>query len=351
MDALISTRRRALLAGAAGAAALAACGRDPARAELAFSGETMGTTYHVKIAQASLGESQRSALHEAVHGALDHVNRTMSLYRDDSELARFNRHAGGAPLALSAELFEVFEAAASVSALTDGAFDITVAPLVADWGFGPDRRLAPPEPAALRADRVAVDYRALQLHAARRAVTKARAGVRADLNGIAKGYGVDRAARVLEARGIDNYLVEAGGEVRARGANADGQAWQIGIEQPDAWPQRAHYIAPLANGALATSGDYRIYYERDGRRYCHEIDPARAAPIEHGLASVSVVAADCMRADALATALIVLGLERGYAVAESRGIPAYFIQRRDGRLQDRMTTAFAALGGRRADNA
>ncbi|MGE5339554.1 MAG: FAD:protein FMN transferase [Gemmatimonadota bacterium] len=348
MDVLLSRRRRALLAGAVGAAALAAWNRSAPTGALHMSGETMGTSYNVKIAGHRIDDEARSALHEAVHAAFDRVNRGMSLYRADSELARFNRQQADTAFAMSSEMFDVFAAAMSVSELTGGAFDVTVAPLVASWGFGPDRRQAIPSPDALRAQRAAVDFRALRLDAAERTVTKSRLPLTADLNGIAKGYGVDLAARALEVRGIDNYLVEAGGEVRARGVNADGRPWQIGIEQPDSVPQRARYISPVVNGAVATSGDYRIFIERDGRRYCHEIDPVRGTPIEHGLASVSVVASDCVRADALATALIVLGLEHGYALAESRGIAAYFIQRRDGGLQDRMTTAFAALGGQRA---
>lgn len=350
MDALLSTRRRALLAGALGTAALAGCGRA-ARDQLAFSGAAMGTTWHVKIAHASPGRTQRDELHAAVRDAFERVERGMSLYREDSELARFNRHRSEAPFALSSDLFDVLEAAQEVSALSGGAFDVTVAPLVARWGFGPGGRRALPARPELLAERKAVGYRALRLDAAARTATKAHATLAADLNGIAKGYGVDLAAQALAVRGIAHYLVEAGGEVRARGINADGRAWQIGIEQPDAVPQRARHVAPLAGQAMATSGDYRIYYEHDGKRYCHEIDPARAAPIDHGLASVTVVADDCMRADALATALIVLGPDAGFALAQSRGIAAYFIRRRAGALHDRMTSAFAALGGRRAEDA
>jgi thiamine biosynthesis lipoprotein len=141
------------------------------------------------------------------------------------------------------------------------------------------------------------------------------------------------------------------GRVRAHGVNADGRAWQIGMEQPDAMPQRVHYAAPLANRAMATSGDCRINFKRDGARYCHGIDPARRAPIDHGLASVTVVADDRMHVDALATALIVLGLNKGCALAEARGIAAYLIQRDGSALRDRMTSAFAALGGWRVAGA
>jgi len=142
-------------------------------------------------------------------------------------------------------------------------------------------------------------------------------------------------------------MVEAGGEVRTRGRNAEGAPWQIAIEAPDATPQRPWFVVPLSGLALATSGDYRIFFERDGQRYCHEIDPATGAPVGHGLASVSVVDADCARADALATALMVMGAERGAAHAAGRGIAAYFIVRDGARLVAHASPAFAALGGRR----
>lgn len=347
MDFLLSTRRRSLLgvATALGALALPACSRRAPRAELRFEGETMGTTYSVKIAGRAPADAH--VLHEAVHAALDRVDRGMSLYRADSELARFNRHRSDKPFAMSRETFAVFTAAQDVSALSGGAFDITVAPLVASWGFGPDKHRAVPPAAEVLARKKAVDYRALRLHAADAAVSKSNPTAAADLNAIAKGYGVDLAARALETLGTTDYMVEAGGEVRARGRNADGLPWQIGIERPDATPRRPHFIAPLTGHAMATSGDYRIYVEHDGRRYCHEIDPARGAPIDHGLASVTVVTDDCMRADALATALIVLGADKGVRLAEANGIAAYFIQRDGKTLRDRMTTAFAALNGRR----
>ncbi len=144
-------------------------------------------------------------------------------------------------------------------------------------------------------------------------------------------------------------MVEVGGEVRTRGVNAAGQAWRIGIEEPDAMPQRARWVVPLSGRAMATSGDYRNYFFEDGRRYSHEIDPLAGAPIRHSLCSVTVVADDCMRADALATALIVLGAERGRALAERSGIAAQFIERvREGGYRDSMTPAFAALGAERA---
>jgi thiamine biosynthesis lipoprotein len=351
MDALLTTRRRLLL-GALGTLALAGCGRSRAQTDLLhFGGETMGTRYTVKIA-GRFGEARAGALQAAVHAALDGVDRRMSVYRADSELSAFNRAPADAPFALSDELYAVLAAAQAASRLSDGAFDVTVAPLVDTWGFGPPQgratRSVPPL-TRVQAQRPAVGYRALRLDAAARTATKLRDGLRADLGGIAKGYGVDLAARALEAEGVHDYMIEAGGEVRVRGRHADGRPWRIGIERPDAWPPRAHYVVPLEDRAMATSGDYRIYFEQDGKRYSHEIDPASGFPIDHRLCSVTVVADDCMTADALATALIVLGPERGWALAQAQGLAAYFIERdAAGRFTDRATPAFAALGGAHA---
>lgn len=346
MDALLTTRRRLLLGGAA-ALALGACGRRGDDG-LHLAGSAMASTYNVKLAQRPAVAAER--VHEAVQAAFDAVEARMSMYRAESELSQLNRAAGGRPLALSPDLYAVLAAAQEIAALSNGAFDVTVAPLVQAWGFGTEKRRAVPPAAQLQSQRATVGWRGLQLDAAARRATKGHDSLQLDLGGIAKGFGVDRAAQALEALGIADYMVEHGGEVRTRGRNAEGRAWQIGIERPDAVPQRAHYVVPLAGRSMATSGDYRIFFEQDGRRYSHEIDPARAAPIAHSLCSVSVVADDCTRADALATALIVLGPQAGFELAQQQGIAAYFIERgADGSaFTARATTAFDALGGRAA---
>jgi thiamine biosynthesis lipoprotein len=350
MDTLLSPCRRRLLgaAGGLGALALGGCGEraQPSRAGAAgvqFTGETMGTGYVVKLAGATPGAARLEALRADVQAALDGVDRGMSLYRPQSELMRLNRQPASLPLALSRGLFEVLAAGQRVAELSQGAFDVTVAPLVDAWGFGPSKRREVPAADAVQSGRAAVDYRSLRLDAQQRTASKAHGMLQADLGGIAKGYGVDLAARAIEALGLEDYMIEVGGEVRTRGRNAAGQPWQIGIEEPDAVPQRARRVVPLSGRAMATSGDYRIYFEQAGRRYSHEIDPRSAAPIAHGLASVTVIADDCMAADALATALIVLGPQAGWALAQRQGLAAYFIVRdADGRLHDRASDAFAA---------
>ena len=333
--------------------ALAGCGEQaptaPRRPSLAeFRGQTMGTTYTVKVVTPQpLADGERSALADAVAAALDAVDRRMSTYKPDSELSRFNRHASTEPFTVSREVLEVFTRAREVSVASHGAFDVTVGPLVDAWGFGPAKRSSPPEAAEITALLPRVGYGKIALDPERLAVAKARPDVEADFSGIAKGYGADVAGRALEARGVRNYMVAVSGDIRARGHNADGQPWQIAIERPDASPQQGQYLVPLADRGISTSGDYRNYFERDGRRYSHEIDPATGHPITHRLASVSVVAAESTLADAWATALLVLGPDKGYRIAEEAGLAAFFIVRdADGTFRTRSTPAFAALGGR-----
>ena len=348
MDSLLSPRRRLVLQGLTAAVMAAGCGQ-PGRVANQFGGPTMGSTYTVKLAGPHLGAAAEAAARQAVEGAFADVVNRMSAYLDDSELSLFNRHRSQAPFALSADAYAVFGLAQQVSAATSGAFDITVAPVVDAWGFGPGRAQRVVGDAEVAALEQRVGWRMLTLDDRRATAAKARPDMRADLSGIAKGYAVDRAAQALDALGYGDYMVEAGGEIRTRGINADGRPWQIAIERPDAVPQQAYRIVPLTGLAMATSGDYRIYFERDGARYCHEIDPATGCPIRHGLASVTVVAPDCGYADAMATALIVKGPDAGYSLAASRNIAAHFIVREEnGGLREFATPAFAALGGRLA---
>jgi thiamine biosynthesis lipoprotein len=344
MDYLLSPHRRRLLLGL-GALALAGCGRPGAARYRTFGGATMGSSWTVRCAG---GQDDAGALKAAVQAALDAVDDRMSMFRPASELSRLNAAAGGTRLRLSDELFQVLQTANDVSRWSGGAFDVTVAPLVERWGFGTRAGHGVPATGAIASDRDRTGWQRLRLDADGRSVTKVIDGLQVDLGGIAKGHGVDRAAAALEALGIEHYMVEVGGEVRTRGVNAEGRAWRIGIEEPDALPQRARWIVALDGRAMATSGDYRNFFIEDGRRYSHEIDPASGTPIRHGLCSVTVVADDCMRADALATALIVLGVERGRALAEASGIAAQFIERRAGGFHDSMTPAFAALRPERA---
>jgi len=307
-----------------------------------FGGPTMGTSWSVTIARDDLSIEQRGELQNAFEAELAGVDERMSTYRPDSELSLFNAAEADVAFPVSADTLEVFRIAREISERSDGAFDVTVDPLVAAWGFGATDRIpsAPPE-AELASLRERVGFRFVEIDVAGSTLRKTRAGVRCDLSAIAKGYAVDRVATVLEDGGFRDFLVEVGGEVRARGRRLDGAAWRVAIERPESDRRVIFEIVGLREEALATSGDYRNFYEVGGRRVSHTIDPRTGRPVEHLLASVSVLHREAARADAWATALTVLGPEKGFARAESEGLGAFFIVRSaDGRYDVRATPAF-----------
>jgi len=300
----------------------------------------MGTTWHVTLVDPPAGLAREAAA-AGIDAALERVNAQMSTYRADSEVSRFNRAAPGEWFAVSADTAEVVATALEVHELSGGAFDITVGPLVDLWGFGAGSKGMGrvPAPAEIAAAAARVGSPALRARADPPALFKA-ADREIDLSAIAKGHGVDRAALWLEGNGVANYMVEVGGEVRTRGRNPQGGKWRIGIEAPELMRGRAITAVALSGESVATSGDYRNYFESGGRRYSHTIDPATARPVEHALASVTVVAADCRTADALATAIDVLGPDKGLAFAEREQLPVFLVVRVGEGFESRHSRAF-----------
>ncbi|MBX3177417.1 MAG: FAD:protein FMN transferase [Candidatus Hydrogenedentes bacterium] len=314
--------------------------RPPVPDTTVLSGAIMGTTYHVKVV-GELDPAATNSAAAAVDAALQRVDGLMSTYKPDSEISRLNQHGAGEPFPLSEETFAVIALAVEVGAKSGGAFDITVGPLVNAWGFGPEAGRDPPpeEIARLRAltgpDKLALDAEA-------KTVTKAEAGVYCDLSAIAKGYAVDRAAAALDALGHANYMVEVGGEVRAAGRNANGVPWRIAIEKPRDYERAVQEVVALDGVSLATSGDYRNFYESGGRRVSHTIDPKTGQPVNHALASASVIHEECALADAYATALMALGPDAGEAFARAHDLAVLFIVHGEGdELLVRETPAFA----------
>ena len=322
-------------------ALLAACGeRGPT--EYRLSGPTMGTSFSVAVVATTAFD--REALQARIDGTLDDVDRHMSTYRPDSELVAFNDSESTDWIPVSRELCAAVEAALDFSRMSGGVFDITVGPLVNLWGFGPDgSRTEPPDDATIEETRLTTGWRKLHTDCARPAMRKDTGTVRVDLSGFAKGLAADELAALLDESGLDNYLVEIGGELRVRGLNADAMHWRIAIERPDELGRSIAQIIQVSDVAVATSGDYRNYFEYAGRRYSHTIDPRTGRPVTHNLASVSVIAERAADADALATALMVLGPEAGPAFAEANRISAYFLLRNGNEFSEMTSSRFPAV--------
>ena len=308
---------------------------------LRLSGATMGTTFDIQLV-APPDIVQENMLQNQVSKLLASIENSMSTYRPDSELSRFNAQSGSDWFAVSAELCDVVAAAQGLSALTGGAFDITVGPLVNLWGFGPDLSVAKPPTAAQVAEYLRLTgNRHLRTDCSKPALAKDLPQLYVDLSAYAKGYGVDRIAELLGETGVENYLVEIGGEIRVAGRNAKGRPWSIAIEAPNRGERSVTRVIELSDTGMATSGDYRNLFEYDGDYYAHIIDPRNGYPVSHSLAAVTVLSDSAALADAMATALMVLGADDGLQLAERQNLAALFQLRTEDDVQQRMSSRFA----------
>lgn len=324
------------------ALALSACGEDRAPAT-ELTGATMGTTFTVVIV-ASIGDDARNVLDADIRSALDDVDRLASTWRDDSELSALNRHGAGDWLDVSAEFCAMLDAALAVSRESGGAFDPTVGPLVNLWGFGPGKIIsAPPDDAEIDAARAIVGHDDIETDCSKPAVRKRDGAMYVDLSGWAKGYAVDRVAAAVTALGYRDFMVEVGGELSVSGHNAEGLEWAIAVEAPAIDRRSAQSVLRLTDTSVATSGDYRNFFEFEGRLYSHTIDPRTGRPVQHNLASVTVLDGSAARADGLATALLVLGPEAGPEMARTLGVPAYFLIREADSVRELATPDFDRL--------
>ncbi|OZB12795.1 MAG: FAD:protein FMN transferase ApbE [Marinobacter sp. 34-60-7] len=324
------------------AATLAGCSFEDEPKIWEISGGIFGTTYHINVVLPE-DEQRLQTLAQGIEQELEKVDQAMSTWKPNSELSLLNQKPDQTEwTTLSAPLFEVIQTAQAISELSDGAFDITIGPIVNLWGFGPEARPEQvPSDEELSALRSVTGWEFLELDPEKRAIRSTEPQY-LDLSAIAKGYGVDAVARYLDSEGVDAYLVEIGGEVRVAGRKPGGDAWRLAVEEPVAGERRVNKVVALQDKAMATSGDYRNYYESAGRRYSHTIDPDTGKPITHNLASVTVLADDCMTADALATAFNVMGFERAQALATRENIPAYFIVRGENGFETHQTPAFSS---------
>ena len=324
---LLACYRKFFLTIVVFAFAVLCVGCDTHPASSVIKGETMGTFYSIKIADA-VEETAIEKLANKIEKTLININNQMSTYIEDSEISRFNLSRSTEWQAASSQLVTVLLKAQQLSEISAGGFDITIGPLVNLWGFGPgpDIDEVPTANAITRALSV-VGFHHLEVRVSPPMIRKRIPQLYVDLSAIAKGYAVDKITEVLVTEGIRNSLVNIGGELYASGVNTRGELWHIGIEQPVDGVKTMLDSIQVSDASVATSGDYRIYIEIEGQRYSHEIDPYTGWPVAHHTVLVSVVASHAMEADALATALIVLGSERGIALADRHGIAAYFVDR------------------------
>ena len=310
----------------------------PAPQQISVSGETMGTTYHIRYVTANPNHSPER-VKERVDAVLEQVNSQMSTYDPNSELSLFNQRKTAEPVVVSRSLETVVRRALEIAEETNGLLDVTVGPLVNLWGFGPlGRPEQVPSEQQLQEIRDQIGYQYLTVE--NHQLTKAIPDLYVDLSTIAKGYGVDRVAILLEQMEIKNYLVEIGGEMRMRGTKPGEQPWRIAVEQPVSLDRAVQRIIEPGNNAVATSGDYRNYFEEDGTRYSHIIDPRTGYPIQHNLVSVTVITETCMDADAYATALTVMGAEGALEFANQKGLAVLLVTRENDQFKEYTSTAF-----------
>ena len=298
-----------------------------------ISGKTMGTYYRVVVPEADAPDENMVS---SIGDVVAHLDNLMSTYKPASEVSRFNAAIPEQRCVFSDHTIEVVNRAREVSDLTHGAFDITIEPLVNLWGFGANGKtptLPTQASIAATAQKTGMDA----LHFDETACWKTRTELAIDLNGIGKGYAVDQLAELLEAKNITDFLVDIGGELRASGRKPNGDVWLVGIENPASTQHGIRSVVALDGKAIATSGDYRQFFIHDGREYSHVIDPRTAEPVAHRLASVTVVADAAAMADAISTALMVMGPEDGFDFARKRGIAAFFVERQGDELVNRYT--------------
>ncbi len=315
---------------------LAGCSK-PAE-QIHISGPTMGTGYNVKYINQD-GFPTPEVMQTGIDKVLEKVNDEMSTYRPDSELSRFNQHQSREPFAVSQDTATVVREALRINKLTEGAMDVTVGPIVNLWGFGPeDRPDVVPTPEQLAERRAVTGIQ--HLSETGDSLIKDIPELYVDLSSIAKGRGTDEVADYLESVGVHNYMVEVGGEIRVKGKNRDGVAWRIAVEKPVVDQRSVENIIEPGNMAIATSGDYRNYFEENGVRYSHIINPKTGNPIDNKVVSVTVLDASCMTADGLSTGLMVLGEKEGLRIANLHNIPVLYIVKTENGFEEFSSNAF-----------
>ncbi|MEB6608066.1 FAD:protein FMN transferase [Aeromonas sanarellii] len=319
---------------------LTAC--QPAPTQTRIQGSTMGTYYAVTLSDPFPGG--QDALQQEVETLLARLNQEISTYDPASLISRFNQGTGQPPQVIPATMAKIVQQGMDAGRLTRGALDVTVGPLVNLWGFGPDKRPTQrpgAEQIAQARERVGIDKLTLTPQGDHFLLGKAIPGLYLDLSTLGEGAASDEIAGLLERRGVHNYLIEVAGAVRSKGRNAKGNPWRVAIVEPSDRPGAIEDVVTPNGMAVSTAGSYRNYYELDGKRYSHIIDPATGEPVTHRLVSASVITPTALEADALDTALMVMGPERAMAFAKEHRLAVYLIEKTDQGFVARHTPEFA----------
>jgi thiamine biosynthesis lipoprotein len=320
--------------------ALSACfpSNNTGQEEILLQGRTMGTTYNIKVVGTN-EQVEALNLQQKIDDLLKQVNQEMSTYIKSSEISTFNQSSSTEAIEVSPGFARVLKESIRLGQLSEGKLDVTVGPLVNLWGFGPEQRpdkVPSEELLAATKKRVGLQHLVLEGNF----LAKRIPDLYIDLSTIAKGYGVDVVAELIEKNGIANYLVEIGGELRLKGFKSTGELWAIAVEKPLTNKRSVQEVIIPRDNAVATSGDYRIYFEANGVRFSHIIDPATGKPINHKLVSVTVIHPSSMTADGLSTALMVMGMEKGIAFATENNLAALFISKTENGFDEQFTVKF-----------
>ncbi|EPY7297965.1 TPA: FAD:protein FMN transferase ApbE [Klebsiella quasipneumoniae subsp. quasipneumoniae] len=298
----------------------------PASTATVLDGKTMGTFWRVSVI--GVDEAKAQALRAKVQAQLDADDRLLSTWKNDSALMRFNHAADTRPWPVSEAMADIVTLSLRIGVKTDGAMDITVGPLVNLWGFGPDKQpVATPDAQAIAAAKARTGLQHLQVinQSGRQFLQKDIPDLFVDLSTVGEGYAADHLARLMEQEGISRYLVSVGGALVSRGMNGEGKPWRVAIQKPTDRENAVQAIVDINGHGISTSGSYRNYYELDGKRISHVIDPQTGQPITHKLVSVTVIAPTALEADGWDTGLMVLGPEKAQQVVREQGLAVYMI--------------------------
>ncbi|MGX9255644.1 FAD:protein FMN transferase ApbE [Pantoea ananatis] len=311
---------------------------------MVLEGKTMGTVWRVSLAGVEAG--RRAALQQRIQQRLDADDAELSTWKPTSVLSRFNQSRATTPQPVSENMADIVTIALRIGKKTSGAMDITVGPLVNLWGFGPDKQPSHiPDDSQIAAAKALTGLQHLRVIQGGEGqwLQKDLPGLYVDLSTVGEGFATDHLARLMEQEGINNYLVSVGGAVLSRGMNAQNQPWRVAIQKPTDRENAVQARVDLQGHGISTSGSYRNYYELDGKRLSHIIDPATGRPIDHKLVSATVIATTALEADGWDTGLMVLGTEKAKALAIKEKLAVYLITREGDRFVSWMSPQFSAF--------